>query len=125
MAAESEERSGGRRGAVSAPATGAVSWSVYVLRCADGSLYTGVATDVSRRLAEHAGGRRGAKYLRGRGPFELVLSLEAGGRGPALRLERRIKRLPRAAKERLLRSPAARRALLAGIGGAAPGPSGG
>ena len=88
-------------------------WSVYVLRCADGRLYTGIATDVDRRVAEHAAGRRGAKSLRGRGPFAVVLRMEVGGRGPALILERRIQRLPRIEKERLLRSPRRRAALLA------------
>ncbi len=88
-------------------------WSVYVLRCADGRLYTGIATDVERRVAEHAVGRRGAKCLRGRGPFTVVLRMEVGGRGPALVLERRIKGLSRLEKERLLRSPRRRAALLA------------
>ena len=78
-------------------------WSVYVIRCADGSLYTGVATDVERRLAEHrSGSGRGAKYVRGRGPLELALEREIGDRGAALRVERRIKCLGRAEKEALL-----------------------
>jgi len=76
------------------------SWSVYMLRCAGGELYTGIALDVQRRFEEHASGR-GARFTRGRGPLELVLSHEVGERGLALRLEHAIKRLPRARKEKL------------------------
>jgi putative endonuclease len=81
------------------------TWSVYLLRCADGSLYTGIATDVSRRLAEHAEGEKGAKYLRGRGPLELVFHQEIGDRGLALKVEHRVKRLPKADKEDFDRLP--------------------
>jgi putative endonuclease len=70
------------------------AYSVYVLRCRDGSYYTGIATDVDRRIAEHDGGRRGAKYLRGRGPFELVFSCPIGDRGRAQRVEAWLKKLP-------------------------------
>ena len=76
-------------------------WHLYLIRCRDGSLYTGIATDVARRFSDHAAGR-GAKYLRGRGPLELVMQIEVGDRSRALRLENRIKRLPRSMKERLL-----------------------
>ncbi len=82
------------------------TWSVYLLRCADGSLYTGIATDVSRRLTEHAEGEKGAKYLRGRGPLELVFHREIGDRSLASRIEHRIKRFPKAHKEDLGRLPA-------------------
>ena len=75
-------------------------WWVYVVRCGGGALYTGIATDVERRLAEHRAGR-GAKALRGRGPLELVLAREVGGRGLALRVEALVKRLGKADKERL------------------------
>ncbi|HET6629213.1 MAG TPA: GIY-YIG nuclease family protein [Woeseiaceae bacterium] len=78
------------------------AWSVYVLRCRDGSLYTGIATDVARRIAEHARGPRGAKYLRGRGPFTLVFQAEVGDRAHATRAELALKRLPKPAKERLV-----------------------
>ncbi len=78
-------------------------WSLYVVRCADSTLYTGITTDVEERFAEHSrGGPRAAKYLRGRGPLELVFSAEVGGRAHALRLERRVKKLSKARKERLL-----------------------
>ena len=83
------------------------SWYVYMVRCRDGSLYTGIATNVSRRIAEHRGsGGKGAKYLRGRGPLRLVFTRPARSREVALRLEWRIKRLPKARKEELLRRPA-------------------
>ena len=82
----------------------APQWHVYMIRCGDGALYTGIATDVSRRLAEHRGGKsKGARYLRGRGPLQLVLEKVIGDKGLALRVEARIKRLPRAAKQRLIR----------------------
>lgn len=81
-------------------------WWIYIVRCRDGSLYTGIATDVRRRIAEHAGaGGRGAKYLRGKGPLRLVLSRRLGARGLALRVEHRIKRLRKAQKEALLLRP--------------------
>ncbi len=81
------------------------TWSVYLLRCADGSLYTGIATDVSRRLAEHAGGEKGARYLRGRGPLELVFHQAIGDRSLATKIEHRVKRLPKEHKEDLGRLP--------------------
>lgn len=83
-------------------------WSVYVLRCGDGSLYTGIATDVERRLAEHASGK-GARYTRGRGPLALLGAWPVGSRSEALREERRIKGLDRAGKLALLRDGASGR----------------
>lgn len=78
-------------------------WSLYVVRCADSTLYTGITTDVPERFAQHSeGGVRAAKYLRGRGPLELVFSAEVGDRSEASRLEWRIKKLSKAKKERLL-----------------------
>lgn len=84
----------------------AATWSVYLLRCDDGSLYTGIATDVARRVAEHEGGARGARCLRGRGPLTLVFQREIGDRRAASRVEYRIKRLSKAEKESCLRDPA-------------------
>ena len=81
------------------------SWWVYLVRCADGSLYTGIALDVDRRVALHRDGR-GAKYLRGRAPLELVARHEVGERALALRVERRIKRLPRGGKQALVAAAA-------------------
>lgn len=79
------------------------AWSVYLVRTARGELYTGITLDVPGRFAQHANGR-GAKYLRGRGPLALVYRRAIGEHGFALRVERRIKRLPRAEKEELVRS---------------------
>jgi putative endonuclease len=76
-------------------------WYIYVVRCNDDSLYTGITTDVERRLAEHESGR-GAKALRARGPLRLELQVPVGSRGAALRVEARIKRLRKAQTERLL-----------------------
>ena len=75
------------------------AWWVYMLRCADGSLYTGITTDVSRRLAEHNGeAGLGARYTRSRRPVELVYAEGAGNRAQASRREAAIKRLDRAGK---------------------------
>lgn len=74
------------------------NYSVYLVRCRDGSLYTGIAIDVSRRLAEHEDSRRGAKFLRGKGPLTLVFQREIGDRSLASKIESRIKRLPKAEK---------------------------
>lgn len=75
-------------------------WHVYIVRCADRTLYTGVAKDVAARVAAHNAGR-GAKYTRARLPVKLVHSEEAADRGAALRREHAIKALPRAAKRAL------------------------
>jgi putative endonuclease len=78
-------------------------WHVYLVRCKDGALYTGIATDVSRRFEEHEQClEKGAKYLRGKGPLELVYSKAIGARGLALRVENKIKRLPKSRKEELI-----------------------
>jgi putative endonuclease len=77
------------------------SWFVYIARCNDGSLYTGIALDVQGRLAAHNAGF-GAKYTRGRGPLSLCAHRRCDSKGAALRLEWAVKRLPRAEKEDLL-----------------------
>ena len=77
------------------------SWYVYILRCGDDTLYTGITDDVARRLAAHRSGR-GAKYTRGRGPLELVYTEEVSDKPAALRREYQIKRLSRLEKERLI-----------------------
>lgn len=71
------------------------AFSVYLVRCRDGSLYTGIATDVGRRLEEHETSQRGAKYLRGKGPLTLVYQREIGDRSAATKVELAIKQLPR------------------------------
>jgi putative endonuclease len=88
------------------------SWALYVLRTRQGSLYTGIATDVKRRVEEHSGGR-GAKALRGRGPLELVYRKKIGELGLALRLERRLKLRPKHQKEAIVRQQPTRAKLLA------------
>jgi putative endonuclease len=77
-------------------------YSVYIVRCADDTYYTGIAADVARRIIEHESSPRGAKYLKGRGPLQLVYSAEAGDRSRALQLEYRIKKLNRSDKEALI-----------------------
>src|SRR3954470_7870206 len=74
---------------------------VYLLRCADGSLYCGWTTDVERRLAAHRSGT-GSRYTRSRRPVELAAVIPVADRSAALREEARVKRLPRAAKLRLV-----------------------
>jgi putative endonuclease len=76
-------------------------WFLYMVRCHGGSLYTGIATDIARRFAEHQSGK-GAKYLRGRAPLKLAFSEKIGKRSLALKLERLIKRLPKNKKERIV-----------------------
>jgi putative endonuclease len=75
-------------------------WYVYMVRCRDGKLYTGIATDIDRRLTEHLSGK-GAKYLRGRGPLRLAFKQKIGRRSLALKMERLIKKLPKSEKERI------------------------
>ncbi len=69
-------------------------WYLYILRCKDGSLYTGITTDVEKRLEAHRSGK-GAKYTRGRAPLELVYREECGDHSQALKRELEIKALPR------------------------------
>jgi putative endonuclease len=83
------------------PADAEAVWSVYLVRCRNGHLYTGISTDVERRFAEHQAGR-GAKYLRGKGPLALVYRQQIGSRAEALKAEYRIKQLSRAAKEAMI-----------------------
>jgi putative endonuclease len=87
-------------------------YSVYLVRCGDGSIYTGIATDVTRRIAEHEDGGKGAKFLRGKGPLELVYQREIGSRSLATRLEYRIKQIPPEDKRDARRLPATIESLL-------------
>jgi putative endonuclease len=78
-------------------------WHLYLVRCAKGQLYAGVSTDVSRRFAEHrAGGPRAAKFLRGKGPLELVYVEAVGNQGDALRREMEVKKWSRQRKLALI-----------------------
>lgn len=89
-------------------------FSLYILRCADGSLYTGISVDVKNRLQEHERGARGAKYLRGRAPFSLVFEQPVGDRGLAQRAELLVKKLSRRQKTMLIEGHLSLDALSAG-----------
>lgn len=79
----------------------------------DGKIYTGISTDVLRRLNEHRTcGAKGAKFLRGRGPLRLLIAMEVGSRSQALRVERRVKQLKRSQKEEMVQRPAMLRSLV-------------
>ncbi len=76
-------------------------WSLYLIRLNSGELYTGITTDVERRLSEHQSGR-GAKFLRGKKGLKLVFNTAIGDRSSALKLEAAIKKLPKQKKESLI-----------------------
>ncbi len=76
-------------------------WYLYLIRCGDGSIYTGVSTDVPRRLAEHRSGK-GARYLRGRGPLTLARKIRVGDKSTACRIEALVKTFTRSKKEDLI-----------------------
>ena len=90
-------------------------YSLYLVECADGSLYTGITTDVDRRFEEHNAGQKGAKFLRGKGPLKLVFRQSIGDRGLALRVEARVRKLPRKRKADLDQLPALIRQEIAAI----------
>ncbi len=78
-------------------------WFIYMLRCRFGKLYTGISTDVERRISEHeAGGVKGAKYLRGKAPLTLVFYSAVSNRSSASQMEAKVKKLSRAGKEELI-----------------------
>jgi len=82
-----------------------LDWHLYLVKCHDGSLYTGITTDVARRFAEHQENNgTGAKYLRGRGPLTLVFQKKLGSRRLALGVELQVKKLSKARKEELIKS---------------------
>jgi putative endonuclease len=77
-------------------------WHLYMIRVKSGSLYTGIATDVERRFAEHeAGGKKGSKYLRARRPLTLVFQQKIGNRSQALKMECAVKNLSKPVKEQV------------------------
>ncbi len=81
-----------------------LDWYLYLVRCHDGSLYTGITTNVARRFAEHQENNgAGAKYLRGKGPLMLVFQKKLGSRSLALGVENRVKKLSKVRKEELIR----------------------
>ncbi len=74
-----------------------------MIRCRNGRLYTGITTDVGRRFKEHeSGDKKGSKYLRGKMPLTLVLKKKAGNRSMALKIEAKVKKLPKTKKELLV-----------------------
>jgi putative endonuclease len=73
-------------------------WYVYIVRCRDGTLYTGITTDLDKRISSHNSGKGGAKYTRARRPVTLVYAEPAVSRSEAARREYRIKRMPLTAK---------------------------
>lgn len=78
-------------------------WSIYLIRCGDNSLYTGITNDVVKRFAVHVeGGAKAAKYLRSRHPLRLVYTVELGTRSDASKVELFIKKLPKKTKELLI-----------------------
>ena len=79
------------------------SWCVYILKCTDGTFYTGITTDINRRIKEH-GTKKGAKYTKQRGPFKLVYKASFHTRSSASKEEYRIKSLPLHEKLKLLKS---------------------
>ncbi len=81
--------------------TAGVDWQVYIILCTDNSLYTGITTDLERRLSQHGGGR-GAKYFRGRRPQRVVYVEGGHTRSSASRREAEIRKLGRAGKLRLV-----------------------
>lgn len=81
-----------------------MSWSVYILQCSDGSLYTGITIDVERRITEHNdhSSKLGAKFTRGRRPVKLVYQENVGSRSEASKREMHIKSLSRQQKLKLI-----------------------
>ena len=79
------------------------NWCVYILKCTDGTFYTGITTDINRRIKEH-GTKKGAKYTKQRGPFKLVYKAYFYNRSSASKEEHRIKSLPLQEKIKLIKS---------------------
>ena len=79
---------------------------LYILKCSDDSLYTGITTDLARRVAEHNAGKAGAKYTRGRGPVRVVYTRRFRNRANASREEARIKTLTRTQKLEIIHTKA-------------------
>jgi len=79
-----------------------ILWHLYMVRTNQGHLYTGITQDVARRFLEHQeGGKKAAKYLRGKGPLKLVFQQEIGSRSSALKAEIALKKLSKQQKENL------------------------
>ena len=80
------------------------SWYLYILRCSDNTLYTGITRDIERRISEHNGTKKGAKYTRARQPVEIVYSQECASHSKALKEEIRIKKLSKKKKEAIVKN---------------------
>ena len=79
-------------------------WYLYLIRCRDDTIYTGISTNVERRFAQHQSeGYAGSRYLKGRGPLTLVFKEKLGSRSLASKVEHRVKRMPKARKEKLIK----------------------
>ncbi|MGD1899039.1 MAG: GIY-YIG nuclease family protein [Phormidesmis sp.] len=79
------------------------SWSLYIIRTRQNTLYTGITTDIDKRFAEHsAAGKKGAKYLRAKGPLQLVYSVSMRSHTLAAKAEHRVKKLTKAQKEKIV-----------------------
>ena len=81
-----------------------MNWKVYILNCADNTLYTGITTDIKRRVDEHNKNNKGARYTRARRPVELVYQEACESRADASRREYYIKQLKRIEKLKLIKS---------------------
>ncbi|WP_331283795.1 GIY-YIG nuclease family protein [Shewanella colwelliana] len=82
-------------------------WYLYMIRCRQGQLYTGITTDITRRFREHqTGGAKAAKYLKGKGPLKLCYQEQVGNHSAALKRERVVKKLNKNAKLALIQSDA-------------------
>ncbi|WP_233220068.1 GIY-YIG nuclease family protein [Pleurocapsa sp. CCALA 161] len=78
-------------------------WSIYIIRCGDRSLYTGISNNVAKRFAVHqSGSSKAAKYTRTRHPLRLVFTAEIGTKSAASRMEYCVKQLPKRTKENLV-----------------------
>lgn len=78
------------------------NWSIYIIEASDGSLYTGVTTDIERRFSEHLQGRRGARFFNGRQPLRVVYREHGYTRSSACQREAKIKKLSRSEKQSLI-----------------------
>lgn len=83
------------------------TWKLYILKCGDGSLYTGITVDLEERFRQHCAGT-GAKYTRGRGPLELIYEEECENHSLALKRELQVKSMTRSEKLKLIQGSAAK-----------------
>ena len=80
------------------------TWYVYIVECSDGTFYTGITTDINRRIKEHNKLLQGAKYTRGKRPVKLVHSFKVKNKSQALKEECRIKKLPKKEKMNIIQT---------------------